>query len=463
MNNPAINLLKQRTRKVNVGNRVDNPKSIVYLMSRDQRMTFNHALIASQKHAEKVGFPLIVAMALYPSSDNRPAEALDFMLDGLEELKKELGKNKIPIVYKVGGKLEVMRQLEKELAPAAIYIDFSPLRDAQKLRGSLKEHIRCPVFEVDTHNIVPVWQASDKLEYAARTIRPKIHKKLEDFMVYPEILATQVNETKWLEATSFSSDIKAIRSDLNYKKADIVHGFKSGEQAAKKALDNFIEHKLKGYHENRNDPTKDALSNLSPYLHFGQISSLEIALKILEASSYKPELRNDADALIEELVVRKELSDNWCYYNLDYDQLKGAPSWAQKTLAKHADDPRGHIYSFKDFRDAKTHDPAWNASQIQLRKTGKMHGYMRMYWAKKVLEWTAEPKQAIEYLIKLNDFYSLDGGDPNGYAGIMWSVAGVHDRPWQERRVYGTVRSMVYSGLKRKFDIEAYIETYNEL
>ena len=156
------------------------------------------------------------------------------------------------------------------------------------------------------------------------------------------------------------------------------------------------------------------------------------------------------------MVVRKELSDNWCYYNQNYDNLKGAPQWAQNTLAKHASDPREFLYSLKQFEVANTHDPAWNAAQKQMTTTGKMHGYMRMYWAKKVLEWTESPGQAIDFLIRLNDLYSLDGGDPNGYAGIMWSIAGVHDRPWGERPIYGKVRSMVYGGLKRKFDISAY-------
>jgi deoxyribodipyrimidine photo-lyase len=458
-----IDTLNKRVQRINFGADIKDAKSVTYLMSRDQRINFNHALLAAQAHSRKLSLPLVVVMAIYPGSESRSVEALDFMLGGLRELKNELSKKNVPVIFKVGTKLEVTSWVEKELLPAALYIDFSPLRGAKRFKESLKGGVRCPVYEVDTHNIVPVWQASDKLEYAARTIRPKIHKKLSEFMAYPQELELQKLDKQWLKEVLHIDNLELIRQKLDYKASGIKHNFEPGEGSGRTTLAHFIKNRLAGYAENRNDPTKDALSNLSPYLHFGQISSLEVALKVLEETANRPELQVDADALIEELVVRKELSDNWCYYSEDYDRLEGAPEWAKKTLIKHKDDPRDHIYSFEEFRDAKTHDSAWNASQIQLRKTGKIHGYMRMYWAKKVLEWTPEPQKAIDYLIKLNDFYSLDGGDPNGYAGIMWSVAGVHDRPWQERRIYGTVRSMVYSGLKKKFDVELYIRKYSEL
>jgi deoxyribodipyrimidine photo-lyase len=186
------------------------------------------------------------------------------------------------------------------------------------------------------------------------------------------------------------------------------------------------------------------------------LASITAVRAVMERVVKQLSLQRDADAFIEEIVVRKELSDNFCLYSKDYTSLAAAPEWAKVTLHKHANDPREYIYSKKQFEEAQTHDPAWNAAQNELRNTGKMHGYMRMYWAKKVLEWSATPKEALQTLIYLNDFYSIDGGDPNGYVGILWSVAGVHDRPWGERPIYGTVRSMVYNGLKRKFSITEY-------
>lgn len=235
----------------------------------------------------------------------------------------------------------------------------------------------------------------------------------------------------------------------------------SGESEAHKVLNEFISKRLRAYATARNNPSDFGQSELSPYLHFGQISRLRITLEVEYAVVHDASLREDADVFLEELNVRSSLSDNYCYYNLRYDSLLGATEWAQKTLAKHANDVRDFVYTLEQFESSSTHDPAWNAAQTQLRTTGKMHGYMRMYWAKKVLEWTKTPEEALTILIRLNDFYSLDGGDPNGYVGILWSIAGLHDRPWFERPVYGTIRYMNYNGLKRKFKIEQYEKSFS--
>lgn len=235
---------------------------------------------------------------------------------------------------------------------------------------------------------------------------------------------------------------------------------KSGESAAHSKLNDFILYRLEGYAEQRNRPDLDGTSGLSPYLHYGQIASLAVVRALRELLVTRPELAGDVDCIIEEMVVRKELSDNYCYYAQGYRRVEHASNWAQNTLKKHESDIREFLYSKEDFEKAQTHDPAWNAAQTQLIKSGIMHGYMRMYWAKKVLEWSSSPQEAIDTLIYLNDFYSIDGGDPNGYTGIMWSVCGVHDRPWGERQVYGSIRCMVYSGLKRKFPIEDYVKQW---
>jgi deoxyribodipyrimidine photo-lyase len=335
------------------------------------------------------------------------------------------------------------------------------------------------MFVVDTHNVVPVWAVSEKREVGAYTIRPKIHKLLETYLVEPQQI--QNHPVKW--TNSFESvheiDEKIDKILSTVKSNGTKNEFISGEIAAITHLDTFIKTKLAKYAVDRNDPSRGSQSDLSPYLHFGQISALRVALLLREEALKnnsdlhflsspkmpKPEdaqntLQHGIDSLVEEMIVRKELADNFCYYDDNYDNLGSAPSWAVASLDKHRTDPREHIYSLEELEQAKTHDPAWNAAQRQLTQNGKMHGYMRMYWAKKVLEWTESPEQAIEYLIYLNDHYSIDGGDPNGYAGILWSVGGVHDRPWQEREIFGVVRYMNYGGLKRKFDIEAYEQQY---
>jgi deoxyribodipyrimidine photo-lyase len=306
-----------------------------------------------------------------------------------------------------------------------------------------------------------VWQASQKQEYGARTLRPKIHALLQDYLS-PSVPLTP-HPYKWPGVVMKISDLKDRITEIsnNYTTNGTQQVFIPGEDAAITAMNEFINHRLRGYAEQRNDPSVDGLSHMSPYLHFGQISSLRVICDVHEALSKDPLIQKDADALIEEMVVRKELSDNFCYYNEHYVSLAGAPEWAQNTLKKHANDVREFIYSRSQFEDAKTHDPAWNAAQLQLRREGKIHGYMRMYWAKKVLEWSASPEEALQILLYLNDFYSIDGGDPNGYVGILWSIGGLHDRPWGERPVYGTIRSMVYNGLQRKFDITKYIKNYS--
>jgi len=215
----------------------------------------------------------------------------------------------------------------------------------------------------------------------------------------------------------------------------------------------FLEQGLSVYKARRNDPSLQGQSNLSPYLHFGQISAQRIVLEALQ----NPARKASRDAFLEELIVRRELSDNFCYYNSQYDRFGGFPAWARKTLDEHRKDKRPYLYTLKQLENAATHDDLWNAAQIEMVKQGKMHGYMRMYWAKKILEWTGSPEEAIEAAIFLNDKYELDGRDPNGYAGIAWSIGGVHDRAWGERPVFGKVRYMSRAGSRSKFDINKYI------
>lgn len=432
-------------------------KSVLYIMSRDQRLHDNHALLIAQNKAIELTLPLIVGFALYPKSTKRAKEYVDFMLDGLQELSLALQQHNIPLVVQVGNPFEVYRDFVNQYRPAAVYFDMSPLQLPTKLRLQFAKQAEQPVYVVDTHNIVPLWQASNKQEYAARTFRPKFHRQLDKCFVEPDSLQSSTALSK---LKMKASDFQSLKNQIDYTSAGVNHGFTPGEQAARDALQDFLINRLDGYASKRNDPTVDGLSSLSPYLHFGQISSLRILLEASFVAEKTPKLREDYEALLEEMGVRKELSDNYCYYNQSYDSLVGAPEWAQKTIAKHANDHREYIYSLTEFEQAKTHDMAWNAAQQQLRQTGKIHGYMRMYWAKKVLEWSDSAESAIDTLIYLNDFYSIDGGDPNGYVGILWSVAGLHDRPWQERSVYGTIRSMTYGGLKRKFDVQAYIDKY---
>jgi deoxyribodipyrimidine photo-lyase len=338
--------------------------------------------------------------------------------------------------------------------------DFNPLRIKQQWKKQVNENIKIPFYEVDAHNIVPCWIASPKQEYGAYTIRPKIKKLLPEFLdEFPKVKKQKApspnslpKETPTEQEGNLKCDElrKSLKIDLSVKEVDWI---KSGEKAAINMLQNFITEKLHRYDSERNDPNSDSVSDLSPYLHFGQISSQRIALEV-----YKSDCSDDSkEAFLEELIIRKELSDNFCFYNENYDSINSFPDWAKKTLNAHADDPREYLYSLKEFEEAKTHDDLWNAAQLQMVNTGKMHGYMRMYWCKKIYEWTRSAEEAMKFSIYLNDKYELDGRDPNGYTGIAWSIGGVHDRAWFERDVFGKIRYMNYNGCKSKFDVAQYI------
>ena len=215
-----------------------------------------------------------------------------------------------------------------------------------------------------------------------------------------------------------------------------------GRKAAERAVQQFVRHRLEHYTEDRNDPLLNGQSGLSPYLHFGTVSPLRVALAV-----QRSEASDEAKGVyLEELVVRRELADNFCYYQPYHDRYEGLPEWSRRTLEKHAQDRRQHQYTTVELEAGETEDDLWNAMQMEMVRKGKMHGYLRMYWGKKVLEWTTSPREAVDRLIYLNDRYELDGRDPNGYTGILWSVGGLHDRPWKERPIFGTVQLYVGRG-----------------
>jgi deoxyribodipyrimidine photo-lyase len=228
---------------------------------------------------------------------------------------------------------------------------------------------------------------------------------------------------------------------------------RGGASHALRALRRFVRGPLAVYHQERNDPGQDLQSGLSPYLHFGQISPRTIARAVRDAPGIQEAAR---DAFLEQLIVRRELSFNMVYFDPLYDRYEGLPAWARATLAKHGRDRRPYVYGRDELEQARTHDPYWNAAMRELLSTGTMHGYLRMYWGKKILEWGESPELAYELALELNNRWSLDGRDPNSYAGVAWCF-GRHDRPWPERPVFGTVRSMTESGLRRKFDMDGYL------
>ncbi|GIL76978.1 hypothetical protein Vretimale_8581 [Volvox reticuliferus] len=431
---------------------------VLLWMSRDQRMNDNWALLHAVEVAQQRQQQVAVAFNLVPAFLGAGARQFGFMLRGLREMQPKLEAKGIAFFLLKGDPSQTLPDLASRLGAGLVVTDYSPLRLGRQWREQVCAAVSVPVHEVDAHNVVPVWVASDKREVGARTLRPKIHKHLPEFLCeFPEV--SQLGP--WSHTVKPEPvDWDALLEEVLTRGSAVpeVDWCKPGEDAGLQALKGpggfLSSSRLSLYDTKRNDPaTPKALSNLSPYLHFGQLAPQRAAL---EAAKHRAKFKAAVESFLEELVIRRELSDNFCHYTPNYDSLDCAAEWARETLEKHRVDKREHLYTREQLEAGRTHDELWNACQLEMVHVGKMHGYMRMYWAKKILEWTEGPEEAIEIAIFLNDRYELDGRDPSGYVGVMWSMAGIHDMGWTERPIFGKIRYMNYNGCKRKFDIKAY-------
>ncbi|MDC7225482.1 MAG: deoxyribodipyrimidine photo-lyase, partial [Spirochaetales bacterium] len=340
---------------------------------------------------------------------------------------------------------------------AAVVCDFNPMREGLEENLKLANALSKRVVEVDSRNIAPCRFISDKQEYGAFTIRKKIEKVLPLFLTPIPPVRDFLKSTRTVDTGIKPVDWdKIIKEYRPSNGSSAVEGFVSGSRRGLEILDEFISERLFSYADSRNDPNLNAQSGLSPYLHFGQISAQSAALAAARSFGDAP-LKG---GFLDEIIVRRELSDNYCLYNKDYDSFSGFPAWAKQSLEIHRYDRREFIYSLNQFENAETHDELWNAAQRQLLRQGSMHGYMRMYWAKKILEWSPDAESAMRTAVILNDRWSLDGHDTNGYAGCAWAIGGLHDRAWSERSVYGKVRYMNERGCRRKFDVDQYISRF---
>jgi deoxyribodipyrimidine photo-lyase len=428
---------------------------VLYWMQASQRVEYNHALEYAILMANELRQPTIVFFGItdhFPEGNERH---YTFMLEGLREVKRSLEKKGIQMVVLHKSPELGAIQLAKRASLAVV--DRGYLRIQKEWRNSAASRMDCPLIQIESDVMVPVEETSSKEEYAAATLRPKINMKLNHFLV-PLKQTDPVVDSLSLEFDSFDIEdigetISKLRIDRSVKKVSSFHG---GTKEAKRHLQVFLEERLDQFPELRNNPTLDYLSHLGPYLHFGQISPLFIALKALETKS------PGTEAFLEELIVRRELSMNFVFYNEKYDSFDALPEWTKKTLRAHKKDKRQYTYTLEELESAKTHDPYWNAAQKEMVIKGKMHGYMRMYWGKKIIEWTKTPEEAYRIALYLNNKYELDGRDPNGFAGVAWCF-GKHDRPWGERPIFGNVRYMNDKGLKRKFDADEYVKMMSQL
>jgi deoxyribodipyrimidine photo-lyase len=331
----------------------------------------------------------------------------------------------------------------------------------------LKKRLSIPFLCVDSDTVVPM-TSIPHLEYAARTIRPKIQRLLPLFL-QPVIDIDPMYPLKQVPCDPGETNnplyyLDRLQIDRSVAPSQDTHG---GYDEGQKRIQRLLKNRLGAYGDRRNNPELVGTSELSAYLHFGQISVQQLAWEVNQyqsdgtTGSYLDE-SGGKGIYLEELIVRRELAINFAYYNPRYDSLEGCPEWGRKTLMKHGSDPREWIYSRQELEEARTHDELWNACQLEMVVTGRMHGYMRMYWAKKILEWSETPQEAFASSVYLNDKYELDGRDAGGYVGISWAIGGLHDRPWKERPIFGLIRYMSADGMKRKFDTQAYIYKYGK-
>ena len=376
---------------------------IVYLCERDIRAKDNFAL----QKSEELNLPLKIIHPKINYDYQQKQEFIDNQIEQAKTLFRNIGLD-FEIIEKTP------HEIIKNINPAILIIDFNPI-----LKRDYLKNVDFKIYEVDSHNSVPARFVSDKKEYSATTLRTKIYHNIYPFL------------TEYVNLTSSKVE------------ADYV-------------LEDFINNKLQDYTENKNNPSLDVTSGLSKYLNLGFISSQRVALEVVKS------VVNDIDkeAFLEELIIRKELADNFCLYSKSFKDFSFIPSWAKMSLENHILDIRPYLYLPQDLENAKTHDKLWNATQIQLMREGVIHCYLRMYWAKKILEWTSTPDEALKIAIYLNDKYAYDAPSANGYVGILWAIGGLHDRAFLDFSITGKIRRMTYNSIKRKYDLVTYINKY---
>lgn len=447
----------QETRIQSLNRRsVQNREVVLYWMQASQRAAWNHALEFAIREANRLHRPVAAYFGLTDRFPEANARHFAFMLEGLMETAASLKERGITLIVRREPPESGVVRLAKKAC--LVVTDRGYSRIQRTWRRKTADGLDCPLIQVESDVIVPVETASAKLEYSAATFRPRITRQLPAYLADLENTPLQKDSlgTEWSALKKSNPWPRVNRLDVDQSVTPVTDHHRGGAEEAHRRLAHFLEKKMADYAEQASDPARAGLSGLSPYLHFGQISPLEIALAARRKTG------RGTDAFLEELIVRRELSMNFVYFNADYDDYANLPEWCRKTLAEHSSDPRPYRYSPAQLERAETHDPYWNAAQLEMCRTGKMHGYMRMYWGKKILEWSKRPETAYRTALALNNRWELDGRDPNGFAGVAWCF-GRHDRAWGERPVFGKVRSMTAAGLKRKFDIESYVRRVAEL
>ncbi len=425
-------------------------------MQRAQRGLDNPALNVAVEAANALEKPAVVFFAPVPFYPHANLRHYRFLAQGIADIAEALEKRGVGFVLRRYPDHSLIRFCE-EARPALVVGDENPLRETEQWRRRAAQELRVPFWTVDADVIVPS-RLLEKEQYAAHVIRPRLEKQLERFLVR---LANPKARVPWKPPPglqSLATDFDITDGWPLDRSVQPVGGFRGGTREALKRIHDFVKNKLQHYGKLRNHPEADGTSDLSPYLHFGHIGPITIALAVRNCDA--PE--TEKEVFLNQLITWRELSINLVRFNPNYDNFECGEPWAHRTLAAHAKDLRPVIYSERQLENAETHDPLWNAGQMQMVNTGWMHNYVRMYWAKKILEWSKSPAEAHQIAVRLNDKYELDGRDPNGYAGIAWAIVGKFDRPWFDRPIFGLIRYMSLESTGKKFDSRKYIEQQSQ-
>ncbi len=435
----------------------DTKDTVIYWMQAAQRTRDNLALNKAIELANHYEKPLTVLFVVNPEFKEANQRHIKFMLEGLDDVAKALYEASITFKVLKGNPAEVLKPyLKTAVCLISEQVYLKPVQAMKQAVYQVAKDLKVCTLRVTTNLIVPPNAVTDKLEYAARTIRKKLLKRVDDYMVDLTMPALNHQAAK---VRLESIDHEALLALFPSEDVPVSTRFKGGQSAAYDQFEQFLERSLPDYDQSA-DPSTDLTSKLSPYLHFGHISPLVMYQRVqwlLDANQVKA---SAAEGFLEQLLIRRELAHNFTVFFDGYDAFDHmAPGWAYETMAAHEDDTRDYLYDAQDYMACRTHDDYFNAAMAEMVNTGYMHNYMRMYWAKKIIEWSKSYQEAYDTILTLNNRYFLDGRDSVSYASVAWCF-GRHDQAWKERPIFGKLRYMNANGLKRKFNIEAYVNTW---
>jgi len=430
-------------------------KCVVYWMQRAMRILDNPALDVAIEAGNSLALPVVVFFSVIPNYPNANLRHYHFLAQGLRDVAADAAERGVGFVLRRHPDNSLEAFLE-EVEAALVIGDENPCREPERWRAVLAKRLKLPFWTVDADVVVPS-RVFGKSFFLLHHFRPHLKTELPKYLIAPKKLKPSHPWRPDKPPVSFPLDRDPTEGFTKLDRSvRPVDSFTGGTHVALKRLRDFVQTELAGYDTERNHPETKGTSRLSPYLHFGNIGPLTIALAVDEAARQGKVSAAVRDRYLDQLIGWRELSVLFVKYNPSYDSWECAEPWARKTLVEHTADQRRR-YSFEQLERGETEDELWNAAQREMIDTAWMHNMLRMYWAKKILEWAPDPARAVEWAVTLNDKYELDGRDPNGYAGIAWAIVGKHDRPWFDRPVFGLVRSMTANSFSKKFDAASYI------